>query len=52
MSSVVLPFVCVTVMFTCPLYHSFPGLIKIAKFKGASIEFQILENSTSLKIKC
>ena len=31
-------------MFTCPLLCNFCKSIKIAKFKGANIKFQILEN--------
>ena len=39
-------------MFACPLFHDFHESVKIAKFNGANIEFQILENSTSLKNRC
>jgi len=34
-------------MFACPLFYDFCELIKIAKFKGANIEFKILENNKS-----
>ena len=36
-------------MFTRPLIHE---SVKITKCQGANIEFQIRENSTSLKNKC
>ena len=38
-----------TLIFTCPLFYE---SIKITKFKGTNIKFQILENSTSLKNRC
>jgi len=38
-----------TLMFACPIFRDFRESIKTAKCKGANIEFQVLEISTSLQ---